>query len=203
MKKDINRERHQSVSLEQHIATQIKRHRIRQGLKITDVSRIADISQGMLSKIENAQVSTSLDSLNRLCDALGITMSQLFADYDRPTSTAQLIPNGEGLEVVRRGTDKGHTYQLLNYKQGPRRNFEPFLVTIDDASEVFPSFSHPGVEFIYLLEGEIEYRHGNQLYQLSPGDCLTFDGDIPHGPERLIQVPIRMLSIINYTEENN
>ncbi|MEJ2142571.1 MAG: XRE family transcriptional regulator [Gammaproteobacteria bacterium] len=201
MKEDNNRERHQSIGLEQHIAVQIKRHRISQGLKITDVSRIADISQGMLSKIENAQVSTSLDSLKRLCDALGITMSQLFADYDRPTSTAQLIRNGEGLEVVRRGTDKGHTYHLLNYKQGPHKNFEPFLVTIDDASEVFPSFSHPGTEFIYLLEGELEYRHGNQLYHLSKGDSLTFDGNIPHGPEKLIRVPIKMLSIINYSEE--
>lgn len=203
MTEKTSRERHQSITLEQHIAAQIKRHRVSQGLKIADVSRIADISQGMLSKIENAQVSTSLDSLKRLCDALGITMSQLFADYDRPSGTAQLIPSGEGLEVVRRGTDKGHTYHLLNYRQGPRKNFEPFLVTIADASEVFPSFSHPGVEFIYLLEGEIEYRHGNQLYHLSPGDSLTFDGNIPHGPEQLIKVPIRMLSIINYSEDSN
>ncbi len=72
---------------------------------------------------------------------------------------------------------------------------------MDDASEVFPSFSHPGIEFIYILEGEIEYRHGNQLYRMTAGDSLTFDGDIPHGPERLIKVPIRMLSVITYAEE--
>lgn len=193
--------RRPSLALEQHIATQIKRQRVSQGLKIADVSRIADISQGMLSKIENAQVSTSLDTLSRLCDALGLPMSKLFADYDRPSGGAQLITAGEGLEVVRRGTDKGHTYHLLSYKQGPRKSFEPFLVTMDDASEVFPSFSHPGIEFIYILEGEIEYRHGNQLYRMTTGDSLTFDGDIPHGPERLLKVPIRMLSVITYAEE--
>lgn len=196
-----NKPRRPSVGLEHHIATQVKRQRLGQGLKIADVARIADISQGMLSKIENAQVSTSLDTLSRLCDALGLPMSKLFADYDRPAGGAQLIPHGEGLEVVRRGTDKGHTYHLLSYKQGPRKSFEPFLVTMDDASEVFPSFSHPGIEFIYILEGEIEYRHGNQLYRMTAGDSLTFDGDIPHGPERLIKVPIRMLSVITYTEE--
>lgn len=201
MKSTKNQEKNRSQTLEQHIAILVKRQRISQGLKIADVSRIADISQGMLSKIENAQVSTSLDTLKRLCDVLGIPMSKLFAEYDRPNGNAQIIHNGEGLEVVRRGTDKGHTYHLLSYKQGPRKSFEPFLVTIDDASEVFPSFTHPGTEFIYILEGEIEYRHGNQLYQMSSGDSLTFDGNIQHGPEQLIKVPIRMLSIINYSEE--
>lgn len=188
------------MRLEQYIALQVKRQRLSQGLKIADVSRIADISQGMVSKIENAQVSTSLDTLSRLCDAIGLPMSKLFADFDRPDGGAQLIRAGEGLEVVRRGTDKGHTYQLLSYKQGPRKSFEPFLVTMDDASEVFPRFSHPGSEFIYILEGEIEYRHGNQVYTMGPGDSLTFEGEVPHGPERLLKVPIRLLSVITYAE---
>ncbi|MBK5937746.1 XRE family transcriptional regulator [Halochromatium roseum] len=190
------------LRLEQHIALQVKRERVSQGLKIADVSRISGISQGMVSKIENAQVSTSLDTLSRLCDTLGMPLSKLFADFDRADGHAQLIRSGEGLEVVRRGTDKGHTYHLLSYKQGPRKLFEPFLVTMDDASEVFPSFSHPGTEFIHLLEGRIEYRHGNQVFGMAPGDSLTFDGQIPHGPERLIEVPIRMLSVITYADES-
>jgi transcriptional regulator with XRE-family HTH domain len=189
------------MRLEQYIAMQVKRQRLGQGLKIADVARIADISQGMVSKIENAQVSTSLDTLSRLCDAIGLPMSKLFADFDRPDGGAQLIRAGEGMEVVRRGTDKGHTYHLLSYKQGPRKNFEPFLITMDDASEVFPRFSHPGSEFIYILEGELEYRHGNQVYPMEPGDCLTFDGEVPHGPEQLLKVPIRLLSVITYAEE--
>lgn len=190
------------LRLEQHIALQVKRERVSQGLKIADVSRISGISQGMVSKIENAQVSTSLDTLSRLCDTLGMPLSKLFADFDRADGHAQLIRTGEGLEVVRRGTDKGHTYHLLSYKQGPRKLFEPFLVTMDDASEVFPSFSHPGTEFIYLLQGQIEYRHGNQVFSMGPGDSLSFDGQIPHGPERLIEVPIRMLSVITYADES-
>ena len=38
----------------------------------------------------------------------------------------------------------------------------PFLITMDDASEVFPSFQHQGTEFIYVLKGKIEYRHGSE-----------------------------------------
>ncbi len=45
------------------------------------------------------------------------------------------------------------------------------------------------------------YRHGNQTYLLAPGDALTFRGDIPHGPERLVKLPIRMLSVIIHHDE--
>ncbi|HUE94772.1 cupin domain-containing protein [Pseudomonas sp.] len=190
------------LRLEQYLGMQIKRQRQAQELKLADVARIAGISQGMLSKIENAQVSTSLDALSRLCDVLGMPMSKLFSQYDQPDGNAILIKAGEGLEVVRRGTEKGHTYHLLNHTRGPKKNFEAYMVTMDDASEEFPTFSHPGTEFLHLLEGELIYRHGNQLYPMQAGDSLTFDGDIPHGPEKLLQVPIRLLSVMNYGNGN-
>ena len=191
-------EQQPKLKLEQYLGIQIKRQRQAQELKLSDVARIAGISQGMLSKIENAQVSTSLDNLSRLCDVLGMPMSKLFSQYDQQGSSALLVKHDEGLEVVRRGTEKGHTYHLLNHTRGPKKSFEAYMVTMDDASEEFPTFSHPGTEFLHLLEGELVYRHGNQLYHMEAGDSLTFDGDIPHGPEELVQVPIRLLSIMNY-----
>lgn len=188
------------LKLEQYLGMQLKRQRLAQELKIADVARIAGISQGMLSKIENAQVSTSLDTLNRLCDVLGMPMSKLFSQYDQQGSAALLVKSGEGMEVVRRGTEKGHTYQLLNHVRGPKKNFEAYMISMDDASEEFPTFAHPGTEFLHLLEGELVYRHGNQLFEMKPGDSLTFDGEVPHGPEKLVKVPIRLLSVMNYGE---
>lgn len=189
------------LRLEQFLGLQLKRERQAQALKLADVARIAGISQGMLSKIENAQVSTSLDTLSRLCDVLGMPMSKLFAQYDQPDGNALLVKAGEGMEVVRRGTEKGHTYQLLNHTRGPKKSFEAYMVSMDDASEEFPTFSHPGTELLHLLEGELVYRHGNQLYRMQAGDSLSFDGETPHGPEELVRVPIRMLSVINYGTE--
>lgn len=186
------------LKLEQYLGLQIKRQRQAQDLKLSDVAKIADISQGMLSKIENAQVSTSLDTLSRLCDVLGLPLSKLFSEYDQQDGSAQLVKSDEGMEVVRRGTEKGHTYHLLNHTRGPKKSFEAYMVSMDDASEEFPTFSHPGTEFLHLLEGELIYRHGNQLYRMEAGDSLTFEGEIPHGPEQLVQVPIRLLSIMNY-----
>ena len=194
----MNKSKDSDPGLDQYLGVILKRRRTSQGLKVSDVAKLAGISQGMLSRIENAQVSTSLDTLQRVCDALGLHISQLFKDFERPEGTTQHVKNKEGLEVVKRGTERGHTYHLLCYQQGPHKNVEPFLVSMDDASEVFPTFSHPGTEFIYLLEGKLEYRHGNHTYLLQPGDSLTFDGEIPHGPERLLDVPIKLLSIMNY-----
>jgi transcriptional regulator with XRE-family HTH domain len=189
------------ASMEVQLGYILRNRRLHHGLKISEVAKLAQISQGMASKIENGQVSTSLDMLKRLCDALGLTLSQLFTEIDRPSHVAQLVKAGEGLEVVRRGTERGHTYHLLAYQHGEQKTIEPLLVTMDDASEVFPTFSHPGVEFIHILEGQLEYRHGNQVYHLYPGDSLTFASEVPHGPERLHQVPIKMLSIINYEHD--
>jgi DNA-binding XRE family transcriptional regulator/quercetin dioxygenase-like cupin family protein len=186
------------LKLEQYLGLQIKRQRQAQDLKLSDVAKIADISQGMLSKIEHAQVSTSLDTLSRLCDVLGLPLSKLFSEYDQQDGSALLVKADQGMEVVRRGTEKGHTYHLLNHTRGPKKSFEAYMVSMDDASEEFPTFSHPGTEFLHLLEGELIYRHGNQLYHMEAGDSLTFEGEIPHGPEQLVQVPIRLLSIMNY-----
>ncbi|MDO6459632.1 XRE family transcriptional regulator [Granulosicoccaceae sp. 1_MG-2023] len=188
-------------SLDQYIGMQVKKARLQEGLKITDVARISKISQGMISKIENAQVSSSLDTLSRLCSAIGLPMSKLFNDFERPDGKAHFTKSGEGLEVVRRGTEKGHTYQLLSYQRGGKRRMEPFLISLDDLSEVFPTFSHPGEEFIYLLEGKVDYRHGNHIYRMEAGDSLTFEAEIPHGPERLLEGPIRLLSVMVYGDE--
>ncbi|MBW4420591.1 MAG: cupin domain-containing protein [Myxacorys californica WJT36-NPBG1] len=53
-----------------------------------------------------------------------------------------------------------------------------------------------------MLDGKLEYRHGQHTYLLEPGDALTFRGDVPHGPENLIQLPIRFLAIIHYVESS-
>jgi len=155
----------------------------------------------MLSRLETGGAMPSLETIVALAGALGVTPAQLFQSSGIDDGGAQLVKAGAGLEVVRRGTRKRHTYHLLAAQRGPKKVFEPFLVTLTDKSEVFPEFQHPGTEFIFILSGSLTYRHGGQSYPLSAGDALTFRGDVPHGPESLGKVPIRMLSIIMYTEE--
>lgn len=178
-----------------------RRLRESQNLTLADVAGRANISSAMLSRLETGRVSPSLETIVALSQALGVTASVLMQRVGADDGGAQLIRAGEGLETVRSGTRRGHTYHLLAAQRGPRKVFEPFLVTLNDRSEVFPGFQHPGIEFIHLLSGVLHYRHGRHVYVLKPGDTLTFRGDVAHGPERLEKVPIRMLSIIIYASE--
>jgi transcriptional regulator with XRE-family HTH domain len=180
-----------------------RRLRESQNLTLADVARRADISSAMLSRLETGRVSPSLETIVALARTLGVTPSALMQRVGADDGGAQLIRAGEGLETVRSGTRRGHTYHLLAAQRGPRKIFEPFLVTLNDRSEVFPGFQHPGIEFIHLLSGVLHYRHGRHTYVLRPGDTLTFSGDIAHGPERLEKVPIRMLSLIIYGNEDD
>jgi transcriptional regulator with XRE-family HTH domain len=168
------------------------------GLTLANVAQQARISPGMLSRLETGQVSPSLETIVALAEVLGVRPAILLQEVGDDEGGAQHVPDGQGLEVVRRGTKRGHTYHLLAAQRGPRKVFEPFLVTLTDKSEIFPGFQHAGTEFIHILSGEIRYRHGKESYLLKEGDSLTFRGDIAHGPERLVKVPIRMLSIIIY-----
>ena len=94
------------------------------------------------------------------------------------------------------GPGPGHQYQLLGHSVGKSISVEPYLITLTEESEVFPLFQHPGMEFIYMLEGGMTYMHGDRSYRLAPGDSLFFDADAPHGPEDLDRLPIRFLSVI-------
>jgi transcriptional regulator with XRE-family HTH domain len=178
-----------------------RRLRDAQSLTLAEVAQHANISTAMLSRLETGAVSPSLETLVALAGALGVTPAALLQNIGDNDGGAQHVAAGQGLQVVRRGTRRGHTYHLLAAQRGPSKVFEPFLVTLTDRSELFPGFQHPGTEFIYLLSGVIHYRHGRQIYVLRPGDSLTFRGAVPHGPAKLEKVPIRMLSIIVYADE--
>jgi len=187
-------------SVGKQIGATVRRLRNSMGLTLGEIAKRSSISAAMLSRLENGDVSPSLETLAAVTAALGVPLSNLFTDVGKPRGGAQHVPKGQGLEVVRRGTKRGHTYHLLAADRGPRRAFEPFLVTLNDKSEVFPGFEHPGTEFIHLLEGSLTYRHGDETHLLKAGDSLTFSGEVPHGPEKLIKTPIRMLSIIIYAD---
>lgn len=187
--------------LGQQVGKAVRRLRTAHGLTLGEVSGRAGISRAMLSRLETGDVMPSLETLAALTTALGVSLSQLLQGFAGDRNPAQHVRRGEGLEVVRRGTKRGHTYHLLAADRGPRKVFEPFLVTLTDKSEVFPGFEHPGIEFIYVLDGSLTYRYGDESYPLKAGDALTFAGHVPHGPETLVRLPIRMLSIIIYQGE--
>lgn len=184
-------------SLEIAIGTEVRAFRRNLGMTVAEVARQAGLSMGMLSKIENANTSPSLATLQALAQALHVPVTSLFRRYEE-TRDATFVKAGQGLQVERRGTRAGHKYQILGHTTAKRYALEPYLMTLTQKSEVFPLFQRTGTQFIYLLEGRVIYRHGDKTYDLEPGDSLFFDAGAPHGPEELKRLPVRYLAVIAY-----
>ena len=181
--------------LESAIGRQVRQFRQERNFTLVALAQLAGLSRGMLSKIENGMTSPSLATLSALAQALNVPVTSLFRKYEEQRD-ATFVKANQGLVIERRGSQVGHEYQLLGHTVGKSISVEPYLITLSERSEVFPLFQHAGVEFIYLLDGEIVYRHGAKTYLLAPGDSLFFDSETPHGPEELRKLPIRMLSVI-------
>ena len=184
--------------LEVAIGRQVHEYRVKLGMTVTDLARQAGLSAGMLSKIENGATSPSLATLQALSKALNVPVTAFFRKFEEQRD-ATFVKAGHGLAIERRGTRAGHQYHLLGHSIGKSLVVEPYLVTLTETSDVFPIFQHAGQEFIYILEGEVQYRHGDKLYPMTAGDSLFFDADAPHGPEELKKLPIRLLSVIVYS----
>ncbi len=195
---DTDRER----NLETAIGRQVRGLRQNQRITVKELSDQTGLSIGMLSKIENGITSPSLTTLQTLARALNVPLTALFRQFEEGREAVH-TKAGEGVEIVREGTRAGHQYNLLGHLEGTAHgvSVEPYLITLNSASDVFPTFQHGGIEMIYMLEGVVGYRHGQQIYRLEPGDTLFFDADAPHGPEELEELPIRFLSVISYSED--
>ncbi|MCG7206588.1 XRE family transcriptional regulator [Streptomyces arenae] len=184
----------QELGLEVVIGRQVREYRTAAGLSIAEMAARVGVSKAMLSKIENAQTSCSLTTLGRLATGLGIPVTALFRGVDADRE-AVFVLAGQGARIVRRGSRVGHLYELLGALRGPHKRMEAVLVTLTEQSEVFPLFQHPGTELLYMLEGEMVYGHGEASYTMRPGDALQLDGEGPHGPQELVTLPIRFLSV--------
>jgi transcriptional regulator with XRE-family HTH domain len=187
--------------LEVAIGREVRAFRKKLGITVADLAAATGLSLGMLSKIENGITSPSLTTLQALSRALGVPVTAFFRRFEEERSVV-FVKAGEGVEIERRGTRAGHQYSLLGHVDANTSGVvvEPYLITLSEKSDVFPTFQHEGMEFLYMLEGEVVYRHGEHLFRMLPGDSLFFDADAPHGPEELTRLPIRYLSIISYPQ---
>ena len=187
--------------LEVAIGREVKAVRKQQNITVLELSKKTGISPGMLSKIENGLTSPSLTTLQTLSEALSVSLTSFFRRFEEQRS-AVLVKAGSGLDVDRAGTRAGHQYNLLGHVGSNASGVivEPYLIELTTESDTFATFQHDGIEFIYMLQGEVDYHHAGEVYNLEPGDSFTFDADAPHGPGRLKKLPARYLSIITYPQ---
>lgn len=185
-------------SIEAQIGKKIRALRAERDITLDQLAREVKLTKGQLSKIENGKVSSPVSTLTRVASALGVHVGTLFDTHDSAAS-AVLVKKSERKSIVGRASKLGHSYESLAYGLPFEKDFEPYLMTIEE-KKIDPAknvFKHPGHEMLFMLEGRMVYRHGEKEYRMEPGDSLFFDATLEHGPVSVSGVPVRFLSIIS------
>ena len=181
--------------LEASIGKQVRSSRKIAGVTLQQLSKQSLLSASMLSKIENGQISASLKTIQLICHALNISITSLFKQHDKDVEPT-FIKSGNGLTIERAGSDESRHYQLLGHNVSGSLKVEPCLITVTSRDYDFPDFQHKGVEFIYMLKGEMDYYYGTEIYHFQKGDSIYFDSDKPHGPKKIISDECQFLTVI-------
>lgn len=180
------------------IGRRIRALREKNHATLDQLAKETKLTKGQLSRIENGKVSSPVSTLTRISAALGVAPGDLFSTH-RPESRAVLVRKEDRRNIVGRGSKLGHTYESLAFDLQFEKDFEPYLMTIEER-RIDPKqnvFRHPGHELLFMLEGKMDYLHGGEVFHLEPGDSLYFDGLIRHGPVAVYSPPVRFLSIIS------
>ncbi|MBW2592391.1 MAG: cupin domain-containing protein [Deltaproteobacteria bacterium] len=184
--------------LEKKIADKIRRIRNSQGLTLAKFGEKIGLSKGLLSRIENNQVSPPIATLSRIAKGLEVPISIFFDEKeDRHERYARTLKT-QRRQVIRRGTKTGFTYYSLSSLQ-VRHLIEPFIVQYPVIKkEPARLFDHPGEEFLFVLKGEMELVYDKERIPLKEGDAIHFDSSVPHrGQNTGWQVSECLVVIIN------
>jgi transcriptional regulator with XRE-family HTH domain len=185
------------------IGLKIRRLRQERRMTLQNLSEATGLSKPLLSQVENEQVIPPLATLLRIAKALKVGLHTFFQE-EGSVEKCLLVRAGEGSSQdthnsrSRRRTP--YAYQSLGYGK-KQRNLEPFLIEFD----VQPwrddlLVSHEGEEFLYILEGQVEFHYGDEVMAVGPGDSLYYDSNEPHGYVAVGDVPARAVAVI-YSQE--
>lgn len=162
------------------VGQRVKRERLARGLRLADLGRESGISVPTLSKFENGRISLNFRHLVEIARVLNVPVSRfLSAPAAEPVAGRRSVTrNDEGL---RQETGR-IVFEVLCDDLAQRHNafWKASIIarSLDDYGEFS---SHPGEEFILVLEGEIQLH--TQAYKplhLRKGDSVHFDGMSPH-----------------------
>ena len=184
---------------EHQIAKRIQELRKRYRLTLQQVADKAGLSKSFLSKVERSSVSISIAALARVANALGVSLGEFFEDEETRVDVIY-VPREQRRVVTGNRPALPYHYEMLLPRRGARQ-MQAAVISIDGARTKFELREHPGEQFLFLMEGEMEYICGGQEFTLRPGDCLYFKANIPHGPKLTAKQKVSYLVV--FTTENS
>ena len=168
--------------------------REQQGLSLRALARLSGLSLNAISLIERGTNSPTVSSLHLLANALNVPITDFFQDgaqhaviFLRPEERLRTEARGIALESLGSG---------LRNQQA-----EPFLVTVQPGSgNIDQPITHAGEEFVFCLQGEANYKVGEQVYPLQVGCNLLFNAALPHGFNNEGDEPAVLLMVFHTAE---
>ncbi len=154
-----------------NIGTLIRKYRKKQKLTLKTVAEMASISEGFLSQVENNVNSPSVDTLMRICNAIGVEAGSLISQVNKQ----------EKLIVIKRA--EWDDFDLSHTGFVTRRFFPPESRSVIDSAilVIEPGKSIPvrkniknGQEILSVLKGSVKLNYGNENFDLLEGDCVHY-----------------------------
>lgn len=160
------------------LASRIKSARMSKGYTLDRVAEISGLGKGLLSKVENFRVTPSLPTLAKLCEALGLSLSELFDGLDeKPKLSITRVDERRAIERDREQSDI--TYLALAHAR-PDRNMDPFLLELPAGGGRREPMPHEGEEFLIVLQGGVSFEYNGAVHELGAGDSAYFDAEVDH-----------------------
>jgi transcriptional regulator with XRE-family HTH domain len=167
--------------LERQIANKIKKIRKDKGYTLEQLGKRASLSKGLLSRIENYQVSPPIATLSKISHGLEVPIAIFFDEGQKKDQETYAVT----LKNERKQVNKREAAAELNYYSlsSLRSNklIEPFIVKYPVINKTPTKlYEHPGEEFIFVIKGKIDFVYGKKIIRLDQGDAIHFDPAIPH-----------------------
>lgn len=157
------------------LGERLRQLRSERSISQRDLARLANLSPNSISLIERDETSPSVATLQSLATALNIRMSYFFEE-ETPASVLH-IKSGSRPKIESEGVVIEGMGKTL-----PSQELEPFSITLEPkaGSGGERQVVHSGHEFVYCLQGKIEYVVDGNVYLLEVGDILIFEATLPH-----------------------
>ncbi|MFH6942716.1 helix-turn-helix domain-containing protein [Flavobacterium sp. FlaQc-52] len=160
---------------------------------ISTVANAAEVSNGLISRIENGRTIPSLPVLLNIISALEIEVSAFFEGMPKPSGQNYMVSRAEENSIIEKEDDaKGFTYQYIFGKQLSSIGFEAVLLEVKPNSQR-EKVETDAYEYKYMLSGECVYIIGDDEVLIKEGDSIFFDGRIPHVPVNRSATTAKML----------
>ncbi len=170
----------ESFITEKRIGERIKRLRLKRSMGLVELGKHTGLSASFLSQLETGRVVPTLRNLARIAMVFNKDLSFFFES--EPVSLFRVHRKSDRVRLPQTGVDDPtYFFESIGFMV-PDRQLDPYyaeFLPVKKTQEIRPHV-HPGFEFLYVLDGELEVRHGDSVQVLNPGDGVYFDASTPH-----------------------